>query len=76
MKGSKVITSSLSVLLIAATYAFAAETEKVHSSSILVIALVIFLALIVFVQLIPAFMALANGLKGLANKRAKKIYRT
>jgi len=76
MTGSKVLFSSLAVLLVTTTDSFAAETERIYSSSILALAVVIFLALIVIIQLIPAFMALANGLKDLAKKRAKQIYRT
>jgi hypothetical protein len=68
MKGMRILMSTLAVLVAAAPNAFAAETVRVFSSSILVLAFVGFLALIVVVQLIPAMVTLFAALKGLAKK--------
>jgi len=68
MKGTRIIFSTLAILLATAPGAFAATTTKVFSSSILVLAFVGFLALIVVIQLIPAIMALIGALRGLTRK--------
>jgi hypothetical protein len=68
MKGTRIIISTLAMLLATVPSAFAATTTRVFSSSILVLAFVGFLALIVVIQLIPAIMALIGALKGLAKK--------
>jgi hypothetical protein len=68
MKGTKIIFSTLAILLATAPGAFAATTTKVFSSSVLVLAFVGFLALIVVIQLIPAIMALIGALRGLTRK--------
>lgn len=68
MNGMRILLSTLTVSLLAAPSAFAAEAVKVYSSSMLVLAFVGFLALIVVIQLIPAIMALIGGLKGLTKK--------
>ena len=68
MKGTKIIFSTLAILLATAPGAFAATTTKVFSSSILVLAFVGFLALIVVIQLIPAIMALIGAIRGLTRK--------
>lgn len=69
MKGTRIIISTLAVLLAAAPSAFASTTTRVYSSSMLVLAFVGFLALIVAIQLIPAIMALIGALKGLAKNK-------
>ena len=68
MKGTKIIFSTLAILLATAPGAFAATTTRVFSSSVLVLAFVGFLALIVVIQLIPAIMALIGALRGLTRK--------
>jgi hypothetical protein len=68
MKETRIIFSTLAILLAAAPGAFAATTTRVYSSSLLVLTFVGFLALIVVIQLIPAIMALIGALKGLAKK--------
>jgi len=68
MKGTRIIFSTLAILLATAPGAFAATTTKVFSSSILVLAFVGFLALIVVIQLIPAIMALIGAIRGLTRK--------
>ena len=69
MKGTRIISNAMAVLLTAAPSAFAATTARVYSSSILVFVFVGFLALVVVVQLIPAIMTLIGLLKGLAKKK-------
>jgi hypothetical protein len=68
MKGTRVLSSTMAVLLVAAPSAFASTTTRVFCSSTLVLAFVGFLALIVIVQLIPAMMTLIGSLKGLTKK--------
>ena len=68
MKETRIIFSTLAILLATAPGAFAATTTRVFSSSILVLAFVGFLALIVVIQLIPAIMALIGALRGLTRK--------
>jgi hypothetical protein len=68
MKGTRIISITMTMLLAAAPSAFAATTARVYSSSMLVLAFVGFLALIVAIQLIPAIMTLIGSLKGLARK--------
>ncbi len=69
MKRTSLILRTLAVLPATATGAFAAETVKVYSSSLLVLAFVGFLALIVVIQLIPAIMTLIGALTGLMKKK-------
>jgi len=69
MKGTRIFSSTLAVLLAAAPSAFASTTTRVYSSSMLVLAFVGFLALIVVIQLIPAIMTLIGALKGVAKKQ-------
>jgi len=68
MKRTRVIFSTMAILLAAVPSAFASTTARVYSSSILVLAFVGFLALIVVIQLIPAIMALIGALRGLVKK--------
>ncbi len=68
MKRTSIILNTLALLPATATGAFASETVKVYSSSILVLAFVGFLALIVVIQLIPAIMTLVGTLAGLMRK--------
>lgn len=72
MKRTSLILNTLAVLTGTATGAFAGETTKVYSSSILVLAFVGFLALIVVIQLIPAMMTLIGTIAGLARKRGEE----
>jgi len=69
MKGTRIISNAMAVLLTAAPSAFAATTARVYSSSILVLVFVGFLALVVVIQLIPAIMTLIWSLKGIAKKK-------
>lgn len=71
MKRTRIILNTLALLPATATGAFAAETVKVYSSSLLVLAFVGFLALIVVIQLIPAIMTLIGALTGLIKKEDK-----
>ena len=68
MKGTRIISITMTMLLAAVPSAFAATTARVYSSSMLVLAFVGFLALVVVIQLIPAIMTLFGALKGLAKK--------
>jgi hypothetical protein len=52
--------------------AFAADTTKVYSSGIVVIAFLAFCALVVVVQLIPAIMTVVGMIKGAARKNEIK----
>ena len=72
MKRTSLILNTLAVLPATATGAFAGETVKVYSSSLLVLAFVGFLALIVVIQLIPAMMTLVGTIAGLARKRGEE----
>ncbi len=69
MKRTSFIFQTLAVLMAATNGAFAAGTEKVYSSSILVLVFIGFLALVVVGQLIPAIMTVIGAIKGLAKKR-------
>ena len=69
MKGTRIFSSTLAVLLAAAPSAFASTTTRVYSSSMLVLAFVGFLALVVVIQLIPAIMTLIGSLRGMAKKQ-------
>jgi hypothetical protein len=69
MKGTRIFSSTLAMLLAAAPSAFASTTTRVYSSSMLVLAFVGFLALIVVIQLIPAIMTLIGALRGVAKKQ-------
>jgi hypothetical protein len=68
MKGMRIFSSTMAMLLATVPSAFASTTTRVYSSSILVLAFVGFLALIVVIQLIPAIMTLIGSIKGLAKK--------
>ena len=52
--------------------AFAADTTRVYSSGILVLAFLGFCALVVVIQLIPALMTLWGMLKSLLSSESKK----
>ncbi|HTP63896.1 MAG TPA: hypothetical protein VMJ66_00795 [Geobacteraceae bacterium] len=66
MKPIRILFNTLAMLAATASGAFAAETVKVYSSSMLVLAFVGFLALVVIIQLIPAILTLIGSLKGIA----------
>jgi len=66
MKGTRIFSTMLALLLGAVPSAFAATTTRVYSSSTLVLAFVGFLALVVVIQLVPAIMTLIGSLKGMA----------
>lgn len=68
MKGMRITTYSLALLLATAPCAFASATTKVYNSGILVLAFLGFCALVVVIQLIPAIITLCGMLKGLAKK--------
>ncbi len=69
MKRTGFILNTLAVFLAAANIAFAAGSERVYSSGILVLLFIGFLALVVVGQLIPAIMTLIGAIKGLAKRR-------
>ncbi len=71
MKGTRIFSTTLAVLLAAAPSAFASTTARVYSSSMLVLAFVGFLALVVVIQLIPAILTLIGAIKGLAKKEGE-----
>jgi hypothetical protein len=68
MKGIRIFTNSLAILLATTPCAFASTTTKVYNSGILVLAFLGFCALVVVIQLIPAIITLCGMLKGLAKK--------
>jgi hypothetical protein len=68
MKGTRIFSTTLAILMATAPSAFAEQATKVYSSSILVLLFVGFLALVVVIQLIPAVMTLVGSLKGMAKK--------
>ena len=63
------LCSALTLSLVTSTGAYAATTQKVYSSGILVLVFIGFVALVVVVQLIPAVITLCGMLKGLARNR-------
>ncbi len=69
MKRTGFMFNTLAALVATTNGAFAAGTEKVYSSSILVLVFIGFLALVVVGQLIPAIMTLIGAIKGLAKRR-------
>ena len=72
MKATSIMTalsSALTMVLMTGTAAFAATTQKVYSSGILVLVFIGFVALVVVVQMIPAILTLCGMLKGLARDR-------
>jgi hypothetical protein len=62
--------------LAASTGAFAASTQKVYSSGILVLVFIGFVALVVVVQMIPAIITLCGMIKGLLSDRKSATART
>jgi hypothetical protein len=68
MKGTRIFSNTLAMILAAVPSAFASTTTRVYSSSTLALVFVGFLALVVVIQLIPAIMTLIGSLKGLAKK--------
>ncbi len=66
---AKSIMTAMTMNLIAATAAFAADTHKVYSSGILVLIFIGFVALVVVVQMIPAIIALCGMIKGMVADR-------
>ncbi len=72
MKATSLLTtlcSALTMTLATSTGAFAATTQKVYSSGILVLAFIGFVALVVVVQMIPAILTLVGMIKGLVRDR-------
>ena len=63
------LCSGMILNLAASTGAFAASTQKVYSSGILVLVFIGFVALVVVVQMIPAIITLCGMLKELAASR-------
>ena len=63
------LCSAVTMTLATSTGAFAAGTQKVYSSGILVLAFIGFVALVVVVQMIPAIITLCGMIKGLVQDR-------
>lgn len=63
------LCSTMILSLATSTGAYAATTQKVYSSGILVLVFIGFVALVVVVQMIPAIITLCGMLKGLARDR-------
>jgi hypothetical protein len=63
------LSTAMTMVLAGSTGAFAASTQKVYSSGILVLVFIGFVALVVVVQMIPAILTLCGMLKGLASDR-------
>ncbi|KAF0217369.1 MAG: hypothetical protein FD174_3335 [Geobacteraceae bacterium] len=68
MKKTRLLLTTLTLWLAATTPAFAATTTRVYSSGLLVLVFLGFCALVVVVQLIPAFTALWGLLKSQSKK--------
>ena len=72
MKAKSTMTALCSAMILTlatSTGAFAATTQKVYSSGILVLVFIGFVALVVVVQMIPAIITLCGMIKGLASNR-------
>ena len=71
MNAKTTVTTLCSTLAmnLAGTAAYAADTHKVYSSGILVLAFIGFVALVVVVQMIPAIITLCGMVKGLLSDR-------
>ena len=63
------ICSAITMLLMSATGALAADTHKVYSSGLLVLMFLGFCAIVVVLQTIPAMMHLYGMIKGVASKK-------
>ena len=63
------LCSAMTLSLATSTGAYAATTQKVYSSGVLVLAFIGFVALVVVVQMIPAILTLVGMLKSLASNR-------
>ena len=63
------LCSAMILTLATSTGAFAATTQKVYSSGILVLVFIGFVALVVVVQMIPAIITLCGMIKGLASNK-------
>ena len=63
------LCSAMTLSLATSTGAYAASTQRVYSSGILVLVFIGFVALVVVVQMIPAIITLCGMLKGLASNR-------
>lgn len=72
MKRTRLATSTLAILLAAASPALAVDTTQVYNSGFLVLAFLGFCALIVVVQLIPAIILMIGSLKSMASGASKK----
>jgi ABC-type glycerol-3-phosphate transport system permease component len=72
MKAKSTLTALCSAMILSlatSTGAYAASTQRVYSSGILVLVFIGFVALVVVVQMIPAIITLCGMLKGLASNR-------
>lgn len=72
MKTFKTLTITITLLLIAAPQVFAASTTRVYNSGILVIGFLGFCALVVVIQMIPAFITLWSIVKELLAGRGRE----
>jgi len=63
------LCSAMTLSLATSTGAYAASTQRVYSSGILVLVFIGFVALVVVVQMIPAIITLVGMLRGLARDR-------
>ena len=72
MKTTNYIPMTAALWLTMVGNAFAADTTRVYSSGILVLAFLGFCALVVVIQLIPALMTLWGMLKSLLSSESKK----
>ncbi len=63
------LCSALIFNLVAGGGAYAATTQRVYSSGILVLVFIGFVALVVVVQMIPAIITLVGMLRGLASSK-------
>ena len=63
------LCSAMTMGLATSTGAYAATTQKVYSSGILVLVFIGFVALVVVVQMIPAIITLCGMLRSLAANR-------
>ena len=63
------LCSAMTLSLATSTGAYAATTQKVYSSGILVLVFIGFVALVVVVQMIPAILTVVGMLKSLASTR-------
>lgn len=72
MKFSKILLSTLAVVMAFATPVFAVDTARTYTSGILVLAFVGVCALIVVAQLLPAIRTLLDTMKSSAREARKE----